>query len=176
MKRDGSTTQIRGIDQSNRDINQSKEIDWPIKITCGGARAFRHLLVQLNPPPRVPIPPHVNVALKVFLGVYLLAPRTQTSHGRRSIAGRWEEGDVLEEDESDLTRMLRMEGGVFFSRIGSFKGLAGKWGSKILQAAVAAAAAAVAKYWSRYCPTPGELNICASKATGGRLSRRQIAQ
>ena len=29
-------------------------------------------------------------------------------HGRRS--GRWEEGDVLEGDESDLTRMLRLEG------------------------------------------------------------------
>lgn len=49
---------------------------------------------------------------QVFCGVYLLAPRTQTDHGRRvgSGAGVGEDGIESDGEVSDLTRMLRMEG------------------------------------------------------------------
>lgn len=56
---------------------------------------------------------------KVFLGVYLLAPRTAVEHGRRVPArdiirdsegcGEAAEG-LMEEGEADLRKMLKLEG------------------------------------------------------------------
>lgn len=49
---------------------------------------------------------------KVFLGVYLLAPRSQTEHGNRAVAGGGRDGldGRMEEGDSDLRRMLKLEG------------------------------------------------------------------
>lgn len=47
---------------------------------------------------------------QVFCGVYLLAPRTQTDHGRRSGAGGGGDGVGSDGEASDLTRMLRLDG------------------------------------------------------------------
>ncbi|CAB1105483.1 unnamed protein product [Ectocarpus sp. CCAP 1310/34] len=49
--------------------------------------------------------------LVVFCGVYLLAPRTQTDHGRHAgVGGGGEAAGESDGEESDLRRMLRLEG------------------------------------------------------------------
>ena len=64
----------------------------------------------LQPTPCVRNP---HLARQVFCGVYLLAPRTQTDHGRRAGAGAGagdDDGAGSDGEASDLTRMLRLDG------------------------------------------------------------------